>query len=136
VALAGAVGVMAIMGSAAMSFLLFPAQLTSLLTTQQEVLTVAQMLLGIAALFAVFDGVQTVAAGALRGAGDVTIPVQLTLASNWLIGFPLGLYLAFGRDWGVSGLWWGLTSGLITVSVLLSWRFWRLSANQIERLSP
>ena len=135
VALAGALGIMAIMGSTALSFVYFPEPLTGLLTTQAEVLVVAQQLLAIGALFAVFDGVQTVASGALRGAGDVAVPVKLTLASNWLVGFPIGLTLTFGLNWGVSGLWWGLTAGLVTVSVLLSHRFWRLSSKTIARLN-
>ena len=49
----------------------------------------------IAALFQLFDGVQAVAAGALRGAGDVRFPFVANVVAHWFVGFPIALTLGF-----------------------------------------
>ena len=80
-------------------------------------------LMGVAVIFQIFDGVQVTVAGALRGAGFTKIPLFSALISHWGIGLPLGLYFAFYRDLEVLGLWWGLSSGLICASILLTSAF-------------
>ncbi|MCL2726592.1 MAG: hypothetical protein FWD69_19405, partial [Polyangiaceae bacterium] len=90
-------------------------------------------LLRIAAAFEIFDGVQVVAAGALRGAGDIHYPFLATLGAHWTIGFPLALLLAFHAGWGAPGLWWGLLVGLVLVAFLLTDRFLRISRGLIKR---
>jgi MATE family multidrug resistance protein len=123
-----------VMSIGAVSFLLLPRQLLTLFTTDREVIEVGAELLRIAAFFALFDGVQAVAAGALRGAGDVRVPFLANVAAHWLVGLPVALVLGFGLNLGAKGLWWGLTAGLITVSVLLTLRFLHLTRQAITRL--
>ena len=89
--------------------------------------------LAFAALFQIFDGIQGVAAGALRGAGDVRFPFLANLGGHWLVGFPLALVLGFGLHLGAVGLWWGLLTGLGMVAALLTWRFHRISRGFIAR---
>ena len=87
---------------------------------------IALSLLGIAALFQVFDGVQTIAAGALRGYRDTAVPMLLAALGYWGFGFGGGWLLAFPLGLGVTGLWWGLALGLAVVAVLLGLRLhWR-----------
>jgi MATE family multidrug resistance protein len=89
---------------------------------------IARRLLAIAAVFQVFDGIQTVAAGALRGHRDTLIPMLLAatgycgagLLGGWIFAFPLG--------YGPIGLWWGLALGLAVVAALLTLRLRRLTA--------
>ena len=70
-------------------------------------------------MFQVFDGLQVVASGVLRGVGDTRSPMVLNLLGFWCIGMPVGLWLGFGANHGPVGLWWGLVLGLAAVSVLL-----------------
>ncbi|HYZ40891.1 MAG TPA: MATE family efflux transporter, partial [Stellaceae bacterium] len=83
---------------------------------------IARRLLAIAALFQVFDGMQTIAAGALRGYKDTMAPMLLAGFGYWGAGFGGGWLLAFPLGYGAVGLWWGLALGLAVVAILLSLR--------------
>ena len=107
------------MSLAALAFWLVPETLSRLFTPEEGVIAVAVVLLPIAAVFQVSDGLQVVAAGALRGAADTRFPAMIALVGFWLLGLPLGAYLAFRTDLGPRGLWWGITLGLSSVAVLL-----------------
>jgi MATE family multidrug resistance protein len=93
----------------------------------RETVEIARRLLAIAALFQVFDGVQTIAAGALRGYKDTLMPMLLAAAGYWGAGFLGGCLLAFPFGCGAVGLWWGLALGLAVVAVLLSLRLYLLA---------
>jgi len=89
------------------------------------VVILAVAFLGLAALFQVFDGVQTIALGALRGLKDTRVPAMLAAAGYWLVGFPTSALLAFRAGMGGVGVWWGLALGLAVVAVLALVRFMR-----------
>lgn len=93
----------------------------------QGIVTVARRLILIAALFQVFDGVQTIAAGALRGYKDTARPMLLAGLGYWVVGFVAGCTLAFPLERGAVGLWWGLALGTAVVALLLTARFGHLS---------
>ena len=99
-----------------------PRWLAGLYTPDAAVIAAAAALLPIAAAFQVLDGLQVVAAGALRGAADTTFPAAIALVGYWMIGLPLGWWMAGPLGWGPRGLWWGLTIALFVVAVLLLWR--------------
>lgn len=80
-------------------------------------------LLGVAALFQLFDGAQAVAAGVLRGVQDTRVPMLLQIFGYWAIGFVIAIMLAFSFGLGPIGVWWGLAAGLGVVSALLLWRW-------------
>jgi len=103
-------------------FYLFPGPLARLYTGDAEVLAIAVLLIPIAAGFQIFDGIQNVAFGILRGAGDVRMPMAITGIGLWLCGLPIGVTLAFNYDMGAPGIWIGLVIGLGVMSVLLIWR--------------
>jgi len=73
----------------------------------------------VAAYFQLFDGVQVVSTGILRGAGDTRTPMTVSLVGHWLVGLPVGYTLCFLRNWGVIGLWVGFCVGLMSVGVIL-----------------
>ena len=73
----------------------------------RRVVTVAVSLIPIAGVFQVFDGLQVVAAGVLRGAGDTRAALIANLLGFWLVGTPVSLLLGFTAGLGVVGLWWG-----------------------------
>jgi MATE family multidrug resistance protein len=100
-------------------FILAPEPLAALYTRDAVVLSLAALLLPLAGLFQVFDGVQVVAIGLLRGLGDTRMPMVVNIIGFWCIGMPVSLWLGFGLDYGAVGLWWGLVVGLIIVAVFL-----------------
>src|SRR6202011_582393 len=83
---------------------------------------IALQLLAIAALFQIFDGVQAIAVGALRGYRDTAIPLLLAAIGYWGIGFAGGWLLAFPAGYGPIGLWSGLAVGLAAVAIMLTVR--------------
>ena len=111
------------MTAAAMAFFAFARPLLRAFTSDAGVLDVGVTLLFVAAIFQLFDGVQGVATGALRGLGDTRAPMLWNLGAHWFIGLPLGYWLCFAVGLGVIGLWWGLSLGLIIcgVGLLLTW---------------
>lgn len=135
VRMAGATGVALASGFmvlSALCFWLFPHTIIGLFldvsaARNEAVVSLAVALLGIAAVFQVFDGIQVSAAGSLRGLKDTRRPMLIGFISYWLVGLTTGYMLGFEMDMGASGLWWGLVLGLATASVLLSWRFHRLT---------
>jgi MATE family multidrug resistance protein len=81
-------------------------------------------LLAAGAAFQLFDGIQTVATGALRGLGDTRTPMLCHFMAYWVIGLPLGAWLCFHLGWGAFGLWAGLSLALILIGIvlLIVWR--------------
>jgi MATE family multidrug resistance protein len=92
-------------------------------TTDERVIAIGVALLFVAAIFQLFDGLQGVTTGVLRGAGDTRTPMFWNLGGHWLIGLPLGYVLCFHLGHGVVGLWWGLSAGLVIcgVALLVAW---------------
>jgi MATE family multidrug resistance protein len=100
-------------------FLALPVALARLYTRDLDVIAVAVLLIRIAGVFQIFDGLQVVAAGILRGLGDTRAPMLVCLLGYWLLGIPLSAYLGFVARQGPTGLWWGLVLGLGVVATLL-----------------
>jgi len=93
------------------------------LSNTMEVVKIASVLLLIAAVFQISDGIQVVVLGALRGLQDVKIPTVLIFIAYWVVGFPISYYLGLHTDFKSSGIWLGLLAGLTVSSVLLFLRF-------------
>lgn len=105
-----------------------PGWLLGIFTTDASVLALGGTLLVVCAVFQPFDGVQVVSTGVLRGVGDTHTPMVCNLIGHWVIGLPLAYVLCFWRGWGVLGLWWGLSFGLILVGIALVWTWYRIDA--------
>jgi MATE family multidrug resistance protein len=109
----------AFMGFSAAVMLVVPDWLARLYTTQLSVVALAVALIPIAGAFQIFDGIQVVATGVLRGIGDTRWPMFVNLAGFWCVGMPVSLWLGFRTDAGPLGLWWGLVAGLAAVAIFL-----------------
>jgi MATE family multidrug resistance protein len=123
------------MAFCAVVLFVFPRQLASLFTTDPAVIDASAPLLRIAALFQVFDGTQSAASGALRGAGDTRLPLLANLVAYWVVGLPVAQLLAFNANMGPVGLWVGLSAGLVLVAILLTWRFHRLTRRPVASVA-
>ena len=112
------------MAVAACAFVAIPGVLFRFFTGNHDVIALGARLLLVAAMFQMFDGLQGVATGVLRGLGDTRTPMLTNLAGHWFLGLPLGYVLCFPLRWGIVGLWLGLSAGLISVGIVLvfTWR--------------
>ena len=112
-------------------FFSLPQLLARAFSDVPDVIAAAAALIPIAGLFQVADGLQVAAAGVLRGAADTRFPAFVALVGYWVVGMPVGAWLTFERGLGPSGVWWGLTFGLVFVAIFLAfrvrWRLWRRS---------
>ena len=79
----------------------------------------------VAAAFALFDGIQAVAAGALRGLQDTRIPMVIAIFSYWVPGYGVAIWLGFYTPLDGTGVWIGLAIGLVFAAALLTWRWAR-----------
>jgi multidrug resistance protein, MATE family len=86
---------------------------------EQAVCDIASRLLLIAAFFQLFDGMQSIVIGALRGVSDVRIPTAVTFIAYWVIGLPSAFLFSEVFRLGVKGIWYGLTIGLGFSAILL-----------------
>ncbi|HZJ70760.1 MAG TPA: MATE family efflux transporter [Planctomycetota bacterium] len=126
-----ATGVAIVAGAVTMAvfaavFALAPRLLARCYTDDAGVIAMVALLLPVAAAFQVFDGIQIVCGGVLRGCGDLRVPMLIHLAGFWLLGIPLSLALAFRAGMGPRGLWAGLAVALAFVAAVLLLRVrWR-----------
>ncbi|WP_413942856.1 MATE family efflux transporter [Bdellovibrio sp. HCB-162] len=100
--------------------------------SDQDVIEWAAKFFIVVAIFEIFDGIQAVAIGALRGMSDTQWPSIIAFFAYWIMGLPLGYVLAFHLGVGPVGIWIGLLIGLIFASILLTWRFHILSRRFIK----
>jgi multidrug resistance protein, MATE family len=124
----------AFMSCASGALLLFPRWIARMYTPDETVIRSTIQLLAAGAAFQLFDGFQTVATGALRGAGDTRTPMFCHFTAYWIIGLPLGAWLCFRRGWGAFGLWSGLSLALILIGIVLLFA-WRRTVRKLGSLA-
>ena len=122
------------MGSAGILLWTRPQWIVGLFIHNAAVIRTGGTLLRIAAFFELFDGFQVVATGGLRGLGDTRSPMLAHFTGYWVIGLPIAYLLCFHWNWGVSGIWVGLTTALILIGVVLV-AVWNRAVRQYVRNS-
>jgi MATE family multidrug resistance protein len=124
----GALG-LCVAGMTLAAILFFSASrpIAALFINDPEVVALAAKLLIVAGVFQIFDGVQVVGAGALRGLTDVKIPTAITFVAYWLIALPSAYWFGVKAGHGPIGVWIALAAGLACAAVLLTLRFARLT---------
>ena len=98
-----------------------------------ETVSIASKLLIIVAIFQIFDGIQTVAQGALRGIQDVKVPSLICFLCYVVFGIPIMIYLGLYTDLKATGVWIGFLVGLMMASLLLSARFFNKCNLEIKK---
>lgn len=106
-----------IMTSFVVLFLAIPGRLLGLFTQDPAVIELGVSIIFLCALFQIFDGIQVVSSGVLRGLGDTKTALYTNLVAHWFIGLPIGFSLCFGFNKGLWGLWVGLALGLFFTAV-------------------
>ena len=111
------------MSCSGLTLFLFARPIARIYTPDPAVVRAGAALLIVAAVFQLFDGLQVVATGALRGAGDTSTPMLANLIGYWAIGLPLGAFLSFKLQRGAVGMWAGLCLALIFIgsTLLMVW---------------
>jgi multidrug resistance protein, MATE family len=119
----------------AVAFIAAPQWLATRYTDEVATVRIAAALLPLAGMFQVFDGLQAVTSGVLRGTGDTRIPAVLHLIAFWGVGVPLGAYLGFRTPLRERGLWLGLVAGLAVAAMLQTWRVTVRLRRDLQRIS-
>lgn len=112
------------MACAGIVLFFFARPIARVYTPELAVVSAGATLLLVAAVFQLFDGMQVVATGALRGAGNTRVPMLANLIGYWVIGLPLGALLCFKLKLGAVGMWAGLCLALVVIGLglLFVWR--------------
>ena len=124
------------MACSGLVFVSIPKVIARAFSPDPAVVRVGATLLLVAAAFQLFDGVQVVTTGALRGAGDTKTPMLANFVAYWFIGIPLGYFLCFRLGWGALGIWIGLCVGLMIIgsALLVAWHKRVFSLDGLPRL--
>jgi len=93
-----------------------------------DVVHLAIVFLGVAAVFQIVDGAQAVGAGMLRGLHDTKVPMLIAGFGYWVVGLGVSVGLGFRLHWGGLGIWIGLASGLAVVACMMIARWIRRDA--------
>ncbi len=112
--------------------LLFRDVVVTIYTNDPAVTSIAVNLLLAAAIFQIADGVQIGAAGALRGYKDTRFPMAINIFAFWVLAFPLAYMAAVTYKAAPVYTWGGFIVGLSVAATLLTWRYVRLSAAQVN----
>ena len=123
-----------IMIVSAIAFFLWPRHIASLMAEPLPVINSAVQFLYFAAMFQLFDGIQVVAGGALRGAGETQLSMRVNVLTHWGFAMPLAIFLSFYSPVGPTGIWWGFTVGLLIVSILLVVAFHRITLKELRAI--
>lgn len=108
--------------------LIWGERVAGLFVADPEVVAVASALFVVWGLSQLFDGVQSVGVGVLRGLFDNRYPTVVSLVAYWLVSLPVGAAFGFAFGWGAPGVWAGYGVGLAVASTLLVRRLWRVTA--------
>lgn len=114
--------VIAFMSLMGILFVVLRNHLPLLFTSDPKVISIAASLLVVGAFFQIFDGMQVVLLGALRGMADVRVPMFIAFFSYIIVSLPVSYLLAFTFQVGYPGVWMGFVFGLSTAAALFGLR--------------
>ena len=90
-------------------YIIFPQQIVSVFTTDENVIKIGVEYMKIVAPFYIIFSLMFVLNGTLRGAGATLIPMFITLFALWVVRIPASYFMA--EEFGRIGIWWGIPIG-------------------------
>ena len=115
-------GVMALFAA---GYFLLGNEIAAGFTPDVAVRALTVQLLVLAGVFQIFDGIQVVSSGALRGFADTKIPFLIGIISYWVVALPVSWLAAFQFGFGALGVWVGFVVGLGVAAASMSTRLFR-----------
>jgi putative MATE family efflux protein len=112
-------------------YVLFPSLLVKIFNNDPLVVEYGARLILIAAVFQLFDAIQMISAGALRGAGDTKAPMVFAVAGGWVLFLPLSFVFGTVLEGGVTGAWAGATLYVVFLGIAM---FARLETDRWKRI--
>ena len=110
----------------AVVFMLSGTSIAGWFVQDSRVVLLTSQLLIVAGIFQIFDGIQVVSSGALRGFEDTRMPMFIGILSYWIVALPVSWFAGFSLGWGARGIWVGFVVGLaVAAAALLTRVFWR-----------
>jgi putative MATE family efflux protein len=114
------------------AFILFASPIVEIFTSDREVMELGRRMMLLAAVFQLFDTIQMIASGALRGAGDTKAPMIITVSFAWMLFLPLAFLFGTVLGWGVVGAWVG---AVCYIAVLGTVMFARLERDRWKSIT-
>lgn len=108
------------------AFLLLPGQIVGWYIEEPQVAGIAVTLLFFAGIFQLADAAQASSISLLRAMNDVKFPSLLSFIAFWVIGLPIGYWLAFEQGWNAKGIWVGYLIALLIQAALFTSRFFTI----------
>ncbi len=126
--IAGAIGLAVLFMSVfVVVFTLFGKEIAAWFVSDSAVVLLTAQLLLMAGVFQIFDGIQAVCSGALRGFEDTRVPMFIGVLSYWIVALPVSWFAAFVREAGAPGVWLGFVVGLaVAAATLLARVTWKI----------
>jgi MATE family multidrug resistance protein len=115
-------------------FIFFPEFLSKIMTDKTEVISASIPLIKIVGIFLIFDGLQGISTGILRGMGDTKYTFVVGMLCHYLVGIPIAFVAGIFLKGGIAYLWGGLCIGLVAIFILLCFRFFKMSSREIARI--
>jgi MATE family multidrug resistance protein len=103
-----------------------------LYSSDPAVYEVAAFLILISAYLQIFDGLLNFYAGGLRGLGDTTFLLKISLAASWLLFVPLAYIFINVLEWGSVGAWLALYTFLMVMGLSIMLRFYRTDWSAVK----
>ena len=105
-----------------LGYVVWGGRIAALFVADAAVVALAGRVFVVVVFFQLFDGLQVVFAGALRGLTDVRVPTLVAFAVYWGVGLPLGFFWGVQGSGGLMAIWIALAAGLALAAILLGAR--------------
>ncbi|OLA94452.1 MAG: hypothetical protein BHW64_03700 [Candidatus Melainabacteria bacterium LEY3_CP_29_8] len=102
------------------TFFMFPKEIISIFSSNNEILKLGVPILIIASIFEIADGYQVSLSGILKGLKMTKTVSACVISGYWLFGIPLGFILCYKFNMLLKGFWIGLAISFVCIGIIES----------------